>query len=151
LILAAAAAFMTTAAEAHQVKAGDLTLSNLNVRASLGANPNTAAYLTITNAGAKPDRLLGASCACAAKVTMHKTMNHGGAAMMMASGPVAIPAKGSAVFAPGGAHLMLEGVKGKLADGAMQQITLRFERAGAVKAGFHVKANLTPGADHAHH
>ncbi|MGZ8364527.1 MAG: copper chaperone PCu(A)C [Caulobacteraceae bacterium] len=143
-------ALTASAAQAHEVKAGDLTLSNLQVRASLGSNPNTAAYLTIANAGAKPDRLLSASCACAAKVEAHQTMMHGGMSMMMAAPAVAIPARGSVSFTPGGLHLMVTGLKAPLKDGGMQEFTLRFERAGAVKAGFHVTSRIAAEAVHAH-
>lgn len=142
LIALAALAFAApfSGAGAHEVKAGALTLSNLAMRASLGTNPNTAAYLTIANAGAKLDRLLSASCACAAKVETHATMNHGGVAMMHSAGPVAIPARGAVKLAPGGTHLMLTGLKSRLRPGGMQLITLRFERAGEVKAAFHVQS-----------
>lgn len=151
LILAVLAFAAASTAHAHEVKAGDLTLSDLAVRASLGTNPNTAAYLTIRNAGAKPDRLLSASCACAAKVETHATMTHDGMAMMHPTGPLVVPASGALTLAPGGTHLMFTGLKTRLIDGRMQDVTLRFERAGLVKAGFHVKA-VIGGADvHADH
>jgi periplasmic copper chaperone A len=151
IAIAAALAAATSAgpALAHEVKAGDLTLSKLAVRASLGAAPNTAGYLTIANTGARPDRLLSVSCACARKVEMHASTTSGGMATMTPTGPVAIPAGASVAFAPGGLHLMVMGLTTKLNDGAMQEMTLRFERAGTVKATFHVKAKID-GADHKH-
>ena len=150
LFAALALAASAAPALAHEVKAGDLTLSSLQMRASLGNNPNTAAYVTIANAGSKPDRLLSVSCACAAKVEAHATEMKGGMSSMRAAGPVAIPAGGKAVFAPGGLHLMVTGLNTRLADGAMQEMTLRFERAGTVKAGFHVKAKIDGGPSHQH-
>jgi copper(I)-binding protein len=142
---ALASTLLAPPALAHEVKAGDLTLSGLAVRASLGASPNTAGYLTIANAGSKPDRLLSVSCACARKVEMHASEMSGGMATMKATGPVTVPAKGSVSFAPGGLHLMVMGLNTRLNDGAMQEMVLRFERAGAVKAGFHVKAKIDQG------
>jgi len=136
-------------AAAHEVKAGDLTLSGLEMRASLGANPNTAAYVVVSNKGARADRLMSVSCACAAKVQVHATETAGGVSRMKPAGPIIIPAGGRAVFAPGAYHLMVTGLKTKLVDGGMQEMVLRFERAGAVKAGFHVKARIG-AAEHRH-
>ena len=143
------AAGLAAPALAQSVKAGDLTLSNLEMRASLGANPNTAAYLTISNAGTRSDRLMSVSCACAAKVEVHNSDMSGGMARMRSAGPIIIPPGGKAVFAPGAFHLMVTGLKRKLDDGDMQEMTLRFERAGPVKAAFHVKARIG-GGDHRH-
>jgi copper(I)-binding protein len=142
-VLAAAVSLAgASAAGAHEVKAGDLTLKGVVVRASLGANPNTAAYLTIVNAGPTPDRLLSVSCACAASVSAHLSQMHGGMMSMAPAGPVVVPAHGAVSFAPGGLHLMVMGLKAPLQDGAMQEMTLRFQRAGVVKAGFHVQAKI---------
>jgi periplasmic copper chaperone A len=142
----AAAALLATAiaapAAAREVKAGDLTLSGLEMRASLGNNPNTAAYFVIANRGARADRLMSVSCACAARVAVHATETTGGVSRMKPAGPIIIPAGGRAVFAPGAYHLMVTGLKTRLADGAMQELTLRFERAGAVRAGFNVRARI---------
>ena len=143
---AALAALLAAApAAAHEVKAGDLTLSGLAIRASLGASPNPAGYLTIANAGSRPDRLLSVTCACARKVEVHSSGMAGRMATMTATGPVTIPARGSVSFAPGGLHLMVMGLNARLDDGGMQEMVLRFERAGAVKAGFHVKARIDAG------
>lgn len=149
--LAFAAVVLIAVPAVAQTKAGDLTLSTLQVRASLGANPNTAAYLTIANAGSRPERLLSASCACAAKVEAHATVVRGGVASMAPAGPVAVPPKGSTTFKPGGLHLMVTGLKAPLKDGAVQEMTLRFERAGPVTARFRVVTRVDGGAPAHHH
>ena len=138
-VLATALATLAAAAAAHEVKAGALTLGNLEVRASLGTVPTSAAYLTIDNAGATPDRLLSVECACASKAMVHRTETKGGVSAMDAAGALMVPAHGKLVFSPGGLHIMLMGVKTPLKAGGMQEMTLRFEHAGAVKAGFHIK------------
>ena len=130
------------AAQAHEVKAGDLTISSLAVRATPPGVPNSAGYMTIANAGAKPDKLLSVSCACAARVEAHMSHVMNGQAMMMPAGPVNVPAGGKVAFAPGGLHLMITGLKAPLVDGGMQELTLKFARAGTVKAGFHVRAKI---------
>jgi copper(I)-binding protein len=134
-----AAACLTGGAEAHEVKAGALTLGNLEVRASLGAVPTTAAYLTIDNAGAAPDRLLSVECACAAMAMSHRSETKDGMSSMDAAGTLVVPAHGKLTFSPNGLHIMLMGVKTPLKAGGLQEMTLRFERAGPVKASFHIK------------
>jgi hypothetical protein len=52
---------------------------------------------------------------------------------------VTIPAGGKVEFKPDGLHVMLVGLKGPLKAGGMQEMTLRFQKAGTVKAGFHVR------------
>jgi copper(I)-binding protein len=121
------------------VKAGPLTLSDLQVRAVPAGVPTSAAYLTITNAGKTADKLLAVQCACAASAMMHETSSQSGISSMAMKSEVIIPAGGKVAFTPNGLHVMLVGVKGGLKAGAMQELTLRFEKAGTVKAGFHVK------------
>ncbi len=127
------------AAQAHEVKAGSLTLSSLAVRASLGAVPTSAAYLTITNAGKRPDRLLSVDCACAAMAMVHESKVVNGISSMAMVDAVTIPAGGRVEFKPEGLHIMLTGVKTPLKAGGMQEMVLTFAHAGAVRAGFHVK------------
>jgi copper(I)-binding protein len=129
-------------ADPHQVKAGDLVIASRAVRASIGHNPNTAAYLTIANGGAKPDRLMSAACACAAKVEIHVMQEMKGMMMMGDAGPVEVPAHGKVTFHPGGRHLMLTGLKEPLLDGGQQEITLVFEHAGKVTASFNIRSRI---------
>ena len=133
------------AADPHQVQVRGLTISERVVRASIGSSPNSAAYMIISNANAVADRLMSASCACAAKVEVHETHEMKGMAGMMTmgtSGPVVIPAHGSVSFRPGGLHLMLSGLKERLIDRDRQEITLVFEHAGTIKAEFHISGQV---------
>jgi copper(I)-binding protein len=135
----------TVAADSHQVQARGITISERVVRASIGSAPNSAAYMIISNANNRPDRLMSASCACAAKVEAHATHEMKGMPGMMtmeALGPVVIPAHGSVSFRPGGMHLMLTGLKEKLVDRGSQDITLVFEHAGRVTADFHIRSQI---------
>ncbi len=129
-------------ADPHQVKVGALVIGSRVVRASIGHLPTTAAYLTISNSGNAPDRLMSASCACAEKVEAHVMQEMKGMMMMGDDGPVVIPAHGSVAFHPGGRHLMLTGLKEKLVDGGQQEITLVFEHAGPVTASFNIRAKI---------
>ena len=70
---------------------------------------------------------------------MHESRIRDGVSSMTMLRDVAIPAGGKVQFKPDGLHVMLVGLKGPLKAGAMQPMTLRFEKAGTVKAGFHVR------------
>ena len=139
IIAAALALSLACTAQAHEVKKGDLTLSELQVRATVAGLPTSAAYLTIANAGKTPDKLLGIDCACAASAMMHRSELKNGVSSMSMVGQLEIPAGGKVEFRPDGLHVMLVGLKGPLKAGGMQEMTLRFEKAGTVKAGFHVR------------
>ena len=155
LIAAALMLFPAVDADAHEVKAGSLTLSDLELRASLGRNPNTGGYLTIRNAGGRADRLVSASCACAERVEIHEMKSEGGVMRMRALPQgLTVPANGTATLAPGGAHLMLFGLKAPLQAGQDVELALTFERAGRVTTVFHVTATPgrpAPAANHDHH
>lgn len=131
---------------------GDLTLVRPQVRASLGRSPNTAAYVTIRNRGSRPDRLLSASCTCAERVEIHTHRMQGGVARMTRVPALAVPARGQAVLTPGGAHLMVIGLKQPVREGAEPALTLVFERAGRVTTRFRATARIetAPAAAHAH-
>jgi copper(I)-binding protein len=139
LLITAVVLAAAGSAQAHEVKAGALTLSGLAVRASLGAVPTSAAYLTISNAAEAPDRLLSVDCACAKMAMVHRSRIKDGVASMDMVESVVVPAHGKAVFSPTGLHIMLTGLTAPLKAGALQPKVLHFEHAGAVTAGFHVR------------
>jgi len=143
LLLAAA-----PAAKAESFRKGSITVEAPVARASLGRSPNTAAYLTIRNSGSRPDRLLGASCACAAGVEIHRHETAGGVMRMRAVPALAVPARGVAALRPGDGHaLMVTGLKRPLAPGEAVAMTLRFERAGPLTVRFTAVRDV---AAHAH-
>lgn len=146
LALAAALAVAAAPVVAHELTAGPLKLSKLHVRAPIGNVKNTAAYVVVANPTAQADRLVSASCACADSVTLHD-INMAGGIMRMRAAPQGfeVPAGGTLVLAPGGKHVMLTGLNRALKDGDRVDLTLRFARAGTVKADFHVMTR--PGGD----
>jgi copper(I)-binding protein len=144
VVTAAAALAVALPALAHAVVKGDLTLSNLEVRASLGVNPNTGGYLTVANKGATADQLVAISCTCARKVQLHVMRMQGQVMSMDRVNALSVPAHGKLELKPGGAHLMILGVKTPLRNGEKVNMTLTFRRAGKVETFFHVVA--TPGS-----
>lgn len=95
--------------------------------------PTTAAYLTLSNRGSTPIRLVAVSSPVAAKVEMHQTvsMDHGGMGDAKGMRPVeaiVVPAKGQVELKPGGMHLMMVGLKRPLKEG--EKILLIFKLEG---------------------
>jgi copper(I)-binding protein len=105
-----------------------VTSGSLTVHTSYALPPFTDApmpvYLTVDNAGALPDTLLGLS----SPASPH-AMLHGGTMDPMAV--LEIPAGGSLELRPGGTHLMLDPPLPRFAPGDSVEITLRFAQAGA--------------------
>jgi copper(I)-binding protein len=96
----------------------------------------TAAYLTLSNSSARPERLLGVRCDCAAEVSAHQTLSEGGVMRMRSAGEVVVPAHGSVAFTPGALHLMVMGLKRAIKSGDTVAMTLTFDHAGPVKVKF---------------
>lgn len=134
--------------------------ANFGVRgATLRLNPNpaapSAAYFTLA-AGHEARILTGASSADVERIEMHESMQSGGMASMAPLDRLTVPAEGEVVFAPGGKHLMLFGIKpaalaaGRLtidltfADGSTLPVAYAFDPAAGYASG-----NAT--ADHSAH
>lgn len=91
-----------------------------------------AAYLVIRNTGTEDDVLLGASSDVAATTEIHESYMEGDTMMMRPVERIEVPAGGEVVLEPGGYHVMFIDLKEPLVAGATVEVTLRFEKAGAV-------------------
>jgi copper(I)-binding protein len=94
-------------------------------------------YMLIRNGGAA-DRLVSASSPAAAKVELHVHVHDNGVMKMREVPAYDVPAKGSFELKPGGAHLMFMQIRQPFREGDKVPVTLRFEKAGEVKAEFAV-------------
>ena len=120
---------------------GELRIENTWARATPAVAPVAAGYLTVVNDGDTADRLLRIDSAIAQRIEMHQTVHEDGVMRMRRiEGGIVVPAHGRVVFAPGGNHLMLIGPVRPLVAGEHFEATLVFERAGARKASFEVRA-----------
>lgn len=132
---------------------GDLALSGAYARATPPGAPVGGGYLTIANAGAE-DRLIGVSApAVTDKAQLHE-MAMEGEVMRMQPLPegLPIPAHATVALQPGGAHIMFMDLKQPLAEGAVIDITLSFEKAGQVVVPMTVgPMNAGKGGEHAGH
>lgn len=108
-------------------------------------------YLTITNDGDTPDRLVSVSTPVAERAEIHQTqMVDGKMQMRPVPDGIPIPPKGTVTLEPAGYHLMLMGLKAPLQKGSTFGADLTFEHAGTVEVTFHVEgvgasAPETPG------
>jgi len=110
------------------------------VRAVVGPDVNTAAYMTLRNAGNAPDRLTGARSEIARMIGLHRTtIDEDGLARMGEVDGLDLPAGGTAQLEPGGFHVMLMGV-GSLVEGDTVEITLLLETAGPLDIVAEVRA-----------
>ena len=138
--------------EAHDaVKVGDLTLTAGWLRAMLAGQPAGGGYVTITNAGSAPDRLIAVSTPAAGKSEIHMMeMKNDVMVMRPVEGGLEIPAGGTVELKPGGFHLMFMQVAEPFAEGATVPVMLEFEKAGKVELMLPVKA-ASGAAGHATH
>jgi len=139
-------------ANADDVKAGDLVISQAWSRATPGGAKVAGGYLTIENKGTAPDRLIGGSADIAGKFEIHEmAMENGVMKMRPLDKGLAIDGGKTVKFAPGGYHLMLEELKGPLKQGDSVPVTLQFEKAGKVAVTLDVQgvgAQAPGGAGH---
>lgn len=95
-------------------------------------------YLTITNSGSEPDRLVAASSHRAGNVQLHQmTMANGIMTMRELKGGLAIPAGQTVTLEPN-YHLMFQNVEKPFKQGETIRAVLSFEKAGEITVDFAV-------------
>ncbi|HWD67754.1 MAG TPA: copper chaperone PCu(A)C [Caulobacteraceae bacterium] len=104
------------------------------------AGMNAAGYMTIANHDGFPDRLMGAASPMAARVSLHRSRKVGNVSIMRPIDGIDVTSHGRTSLAPGGFHLMLEGLKRPLRPGERAPVTLQFQRAGPVRAWLTVRS-----------
>ena len=150
ILLAAAFALTVNSAFAAEYKAGSIQIKDPWARATPKGSEVAGGYMTLTNTGTEPDRLIGGSNAFAGKFEIHE-MSMDGGVMKMRMMPKGIGIKpGQTVeFKPGSYHLMFVGLKQPFEKGKRVKGTLQFEKAGTVDVEYAVEAiGGTPGKDH---
>jgi copper(I)-binding protein len=121
-----------SALAADMAKVGDIRIHQPWVRASLGNAPNSAAYMTLETTASEADRLVGGSTPAADSVQLHSHIMEDGIAKMRPVDAIEVAPGGPTVLEPGGLHMMLVGLTGKLEEGGTMPLTLEFETAGEV-------------------
>lgn len=134
------AAIITTAAGAM---ANDIMVTGAFARAS--ASPAVkvgGVYLSLMNHGAA-DRLVAIASRAAKSAELHRMVMDGDVMKMEPVGPLDLPAGAMLNMAPGGMHVMLMDLVRPLKQGDTVELTLTFEKAGAVTVTVPV---ASPGA-----
>ena len=109
---------------------GDLEITAARASPSPNGVDVAAGFLTITNHGAAPDRLIAASSPRARNVELHSMEMDGPVMRMRQVESLDIPAGGAVSLTPGGDHLMFMGVTAPFTAGETIPIRLSFEHNG---------------------
>lgn len=116
--------FYTTATPS--IAADTLRIEKPWARASLALSRPAAAYLTIVNDGQQAVSLIGGESPLAERVEIHRITREGDIMNMSPVQALEIMPHAQAVFAPGGLHIMLLGLKKPLQKGQQLPLKLRF-------------------------
>lgn len=130
---------------------GPLVVSGAWVRALPPGQPNTAAYMTVTNSGAIPVTVVGASVAIAKTAEIHTTREVDGYQRMEQLARVEVAPGQSLEFAPGGIHLMLLGLAQMPAPGDKVPLCLLLAGGGEVCTVADVRKTAAGQQSHEHH
>lgn len=141
LLTTLAFAGLSTAALAHDYKAGDLTINHPWSRTTPPASAVAVGYLGVVNSGKTPDRLMSASSPSAERVELHETTMTGNVVRMQPVQSLTIDAGQSVELKPNGLHLMFVKPRPRFREGDLVPATLVFERAGAISVQFDVQSS----------
>ena len=140
LLLVMAAGCAPLPAATGPAAAPVMTVSGAFARPSPNEGGTGGAFMTITNNSGAADRLLGATTPAAKMVEIHETIDDNGVMKMRpVTGGFEIPAGGKLELLPGGKHIMLMGLTTPLKEGDEVEVTLTFEKAGAITVKAPVK------------
>ena len=118
---------------------GALKIHDPWARATPKGAPVGGGYLTITNTGTTPDRLIGGATGVSKGFEIHEmSMDKGVMKMRLMPNGLEIKPGETVTFKPSGYHLMFTGLKSQLTKGGQVDATLKFEKAGEVKVQFAV-------------
>jgi hypothetical protein len=136
---------------AHNHKVGSLQIDHPWSRATPGGATVAGGFMTITNTGSEPDRLIGGTFEQAGRVEIHEmAVANGVMTMREIAGGLVIPAGGKVELKPGGLHVMFMELKRPLVKDERVKGTLVFANAGTVAVEFVIEAIGAP-AGHGQH
>ena len=143
LIIGTALALGALAANAHEFKAGAITIGHPYVRATAAGQPTGGGFMKFVNAGGK-DKLLSVSADVSKTVELHEMKMEGDVMRMRQVEGIELQAGKTVELKPGGYHVMFIGLKAPLKAGDKFPVKLKFEKAGEATVEMTVEA---PGAD----
>jgi copper(I)-binding protein len=116
--------------QAAESRIGNLIVSEARARPTPPGISVGVVYFSITNQGAKADRLLSVSTPMASKVEIHESRIEHGVMEMREVSAVDCPPGATVRATPGALHVMLIGLKAPLALGTELTVSLQFRDAG---------------------
>jgi copper(I)-binding protein len=141
LILAAALALAAGPSLAQDYKLGSIEIDHPWARATPKGATVGAGYMTITNKGAEPVRLMGGSVLFARRFEVHSMAMEGGVMKMReVKDGLEIKPGETVQLKPGGYHVMFVDLKQPLAQGDRVKVTLDFAKAGTIDVEYPVEA-----------
>jgi periplasmic copper chaperone A len=141
LSLIAAAALLASPAWAQAYKLGSLEIDQPWTRATAPTAKAGGGFVTITNKGTTPDRLIAARSTVSDKVEIHEMKMDGNVMRMRELDKgLEIPPGATVALKPGGLHIMFMELKAPLAKDTKVPLTLVFEKAGSIDVELPVQA-----------
>jgi copper(I)-binding protein len=125
-----------------------LTVSGGHVAEAPPGAKVMAAFMTLRNAGRKPQTITGLTSPDFGRVELHETRRQGDMAKMEVLPRLAIPAGGSVTLTHGGKHVMLFGPKRPLKAG--DTVTLTFRLDGQTAQTIKLPVQAADGGHHGH-
>ncbi|MEM9256691.1 MAG: copper chaperone PCu(A)C [Pseudomonadota bacterium] len=129
----------------------ELQISDAWVRALPPSQNNTAAYMTLFNAGIEPARVISVTSDLAGRVEIHRSQHVDGYMRMEQLDDLTVPAGARVLLEPGGTHLMLLDVERMPAPGETVRICLTAQVMDEVCTDAPVRKGADVPNPHAHH
>lgn len=120
-------------------KAADVSVRDAWIREAPPGMSVMAGYMELRNDSSRPQALVAASSSGFRSVMMHRTVTRDGMARMEHLSQIELAPGASAVFAPGGNHLMLMNPEQTLRAGDAVVIKLEFRGGLVLPVAFEVR------------
>ena len=146
----ACAALCLSAALYAGTAAEDVQAEDAYVRAVPPGQPNSAAFMSLTNKGDTDHVLVGAESNVSKVAELHTHSMEGGMMKMRPAEKIDLPAGETVKLQPGGLHIMLIGLTRQLSPGEDVEITLVFEDGSRTSLQASVKT-VQQTMEHHHH
>jgi copper(I)-binding protein len=144
--LAVLAAAVVAVLHGREAGAADFSIGSIQIgnpwtRATPKGAEVAGAYMTLSNKGTAPDRLIGGSSPVAGRFELHlMTVEDGVMKMRPVDGGLEVKPGETVELKPGSFHVMLMGLRQPLEKGQKVKGTLVFEKAGTVEIEYAVEA-----------
>lgn len=145
----ALAVMLASPALAADYTVGSLKISTPWARATPKGAQVGGGFMTITNTGTAPDRLIGGATGISSSFEVHEMSMDGSVMKMrMLKDGLEIKPGETVTLRPGGYHVMFVGLKDQLKQGDAFKTTLEFAKAGKVEVEFKIEGIAASGTGH---